>query len=72
MLSWESRDPGTTAQCQRKRRGPPGPRLRDGPAAQPYSQQLLVGPLLVGLVADVGYVDGEVVGGVEVHDVAHV
>lgn len=37
-----------------------------------HSQQLLVGPLLVRLVADIGDVDREVVGRVVMHDVAHV
>lgn len=62
---WESRGPRTA---------PPTPLAvpGHGPAAWAHSQQLLVGPLLVCLVADVGDIDGEVVGCVMVHDVAHI
>ena len=52
--------------------GCPGRASAVTPHPRPHSQQLLVGPLLVGLVADVGDVDGEVASGVVVHDVTHV
>lgn len=37
-----------------------------------YSQELLVRPFLVGLVTDVGDIDGEVISRITVHDVAHI
>lgn len=72
MPSQESRGLGTiVAQGQCRRRGLPGLCLCDDPRPWPHSQQLLVGPLLVGLVADISDVDGEVVSGAAAHDVTH-